>query len=111
MSVYRLEKDLRIQYIEDNIVYNQEDRLFRKFCNKAPCLHPQYAFHSIEQLNNAQGPVELDWELTIPINILKQNQLRPIAKYEIDVLKLLKHSSKNINQFDPISSINFRNIM
>ena len=75
LSVYRLEKDLRIQYIEDNIVYNQEDRLFRKFCNKAPCLHPQYAFHSIEQLNNAQGPVELDWELTIPINILKKINL------------------------------------
>ena len=55
--------------------------------------------------------MDLDWELTIPINILKKNQLRLIAKYEIDVLKLLKHSSKNINQFDPISSINFRNIM
>ena len=106
-----MEKDLKIQYIEDNIIYNQEDTLFRSFCNKAPCLHPQYAFHSIEQLNSARGPVDLDWELTIPINILKKNQLRLIAKYEIDVLKLLKHSSKNINQFDPISSINFRNIM
>ena len=111
LNVYHLEKDLKIQYIEDNIIYNQEDTLFRSFCNKAPCLHPQYAFHSIEQLNSARGPVDLDWELTIPINILKKNQLRLIAKYEIDVLKLLKHSSKNINQFDPISSINFRNIM
>ena len=107
-----MEKDLRIQYIEDNIIYIiKKNLLFRSFCNKAACLHPQYAFHSIEQLNNARGPVDLDWELTIPINILKKNQLRLIAKYEIDVLKLLKHSSKNINQFDPISSINFRNIM
>tara|TARA_A100001015_G_scaffold236563_1_gene268802 strand:- start:92 stop:697 length:606 start_codon:yes stop_codon:yes gene_type:complete len=111
LNVYCLEKDLKIQYIEDNIVYNQENRFYRTFCNKTSCLHPQYAYHSYEQLDTARGPVDLDWELTIPINILKNNQLTHIAKYEIDVLKLLKHSSKNINQFDPISSINFRNIM
>ena len=96
--------------IEDNIVYNQEGSAFKTFCNRIPCLHPQFAYHSIEQLNNARGPVELDWELTIPILQLDKTDIQLIGKYYIDVLALLKHSTKNIDQFDPISAIDFKNL-
>ena len=73
-------------------------------------MHPQFAYHSIEQLNNARGPVELDWELTIPILQLDKIGIQLIGKYYIDVLALLKHSTKNIDQFDPISAIDFKNL-
>ena len=110
LYVYRLNKDLEFQYIEDNIVYNQEGSAFKTFCNKIACLHPQFAYHSIEQLNNARGPVELDWELTIPIKKLDKTDIQLVGKYYIDVLSLLKHSTKNIDQFDPISAIDFKNL-
>jgi len=107
LYVYKLNKDLEFQYIEDDIIYNQESSVFRQFCNKTACLHPQFAYHSIEQLNNARGPVELDWELTIPIKQLDKTNIQLIGKYYIDVLHLLKNSTKNIDQFDPISAIDF----
>ena len=102
---------MEFQYIEDDIISNQTDSKFKIDCAKKACLHPQFAFHSYEQLNRARGPVELDWELTIPIDQLDKNKMKLVGKYYIDVLELLKHSSKNINQFNPISTIDFTNLI
>ena len=74
-------------------------------------MHPQFAYHSIEQLNRARGPVDLDWELTIPIDQLDKHKIKLVGKYYIDVLKLIKHSNKNINQYDPITAIDFTNLL
>lgn len=111
LYVYKLTKDMEFLYIEDDIISNQKDSKFKIDCAKKACLHPQFAFHSYEQLNRARGPVDLDWELTIPIDQLNKNKMKLVGKYYIDVLELLKHSSKNINQFDPISTIDFKNLI
>lgn len=130
LNIYRLEDDLIIKYIDDDIAINQEAFKYRACANRYPCLHPQYAYHSIEQLYTGRGPVELDFELTIPIAILRDGwtysrgaksnpfhepiryQLPPViplAVYEIDVQLLLQHAYENINHFNPLDAIDLNN--
>ena len=129
LNIYELTEDLRVLYLIDDIGLNQESSVGVKCYNGIPCLHPQYAYHSIEQLYSKRGPVELDFELTIPNHILEKGFLsrrrysknnpfgslgptlyqpsivKPLLVYEIDTKLLLKHSYHNINDFNPLKSI------
>ena len=107
LNIYRLENDIKVKYIEDDISNNQEASRFKTICEQSPCLHPQFAYHSYEQLATKRGPVELDFELTIPLDMVKKMEITPIAAYEIDVIKLLENTDKNIYEFDPLSAVNF----
>ena len=111
LNIYRLEQDLTVQYIDDDISSNQEHTFYRNLCNKNPCLHPQFGYHSFEQLITKRGPVDLDWELTIPTNTLSEIAITPLAVYHIDVLKLLENSMLNIDTFNPVSTIDFNNLI
>ena len=134
LNIYELTEDLKVLYLTDDIGLNQETNIGKPCQNYVPCLHPQYAYHSIEQLYTKRGPAELDWELTIPNRILEDGFLhrrkyakknpfgpqlgpikfmlppiKPLLVYKIDHKLLLKHAYDNINDFDPLESINLHN--
>ena len=133
LNIYELTEDLRVLYLTDDIGLNQESSIGIPCQNFVPCLHPQYAYHSIEQLYTKRGPAELDWELTIPNKILQDGFLyrrryskknpfgklsnlkfmtppiKPILVYKIDHKLLLQHAYDNINTFDPLQAINLYN--
>ena len=133
LNMYELTEDLRVLYLTDDIGLNQESSIGMPCQDFVPCLHPQYAYHSIEQLYTKRGPAELDWELTIPNRILQDGFLyrrryskknpfgeishskfmvppiKPILVYEINHKLLLKHAYDNINDFDPLESIDLYN--
>ena len=112
LNIYRMDEDLKVRYIEDDISQNQESEVYRTIANKFPCMHPQFAYHSYEHLVTKRGPVELDFELTLPIHVLKQIHITPVAVYNIDVHTLLEHSTKNIHAFNPLSTLDFtKNIL
>ena len=90
---------------------NQEHSFYRNLCNKNPCLHPQFGYHSFEHLLTKRGPVDLDWELTIPTNTLSKIAITPLDVYHVDVLKLLENSMLNIDTFNPLSAIHFNNLI
>lgn len=110
LNVYRLDKDIKVKYIEDDISENQEADQNLKICKHHPCLHPQFAYHSYEQLATKRGPVDLDFELTVPINLLQGKQklnLEPLGVYNIDVEQLVNNSLENIEAYNPLSAVNF----
>ena len=110
LNVYRLDKDIKVKYIEDDISENQEADQNLKICKHHPCLHPQFAYHSYEQLATKRGPVDLDFELTLPINLLQGKQklnLEPLGVYNIDVEQLANNSLENIETYNPLSAVNF----
>ena len=134
LNIYELTEDLKVLYLTDDIGLNQESSIGVQCRSYVPCLHPQYAYHSIEQLYTKRGPAELDWELTIPNRILEDGFLhrkkyapknpfgpklgpikfmlppiKPLAAYKIDHKLLLKHAYDNINDFDPLKSIDLHN--
>ena len=112
LNIYRIDEDLKVRYIEDDISQNQESEVYRTISNKFPCMHPQFTYHSYEHLVTKRGPVELDFELTLPIHVLKQIHITPVAVYNIDVHALLEHSAKNIHAFNPLSTLDFtKNIL
>ena len=110
LNVYRLDKDIKVKYIEDDISENQEADQNLKICKHHPCLHPQFAYHSYEQVTTKRGPVDLDFELTLPINLLQGKQklnLEPLGVYNIDVEQLANNSLENIEAYNPLSAVNF----
>ena len=110
LNVYRLDKDIKVKYIEDDVSENQEADQNLEICNYHPCLHPQFAYHSDEQAFTKRGPVELDFELTLPINLLQGRQklnLEPLGVYNIDVEQLANNSLENIETYNPLSAVNF----
>ena len=110
LNVYRLDKDIKVKYIEDDVSENQEADQNLKICKHHPCLHPQFAYHSYEQLATKRGPVDLDFELTLPINLLQGKQklnLEPLGVYNIDVEQLAYNSLENIEEYNPLSAVNF----
>ena len=110
LNVYRLDKDIKVKYIEDDISENQEADQNLKICKHHPCLHPQFAYHSYEQVATKRGPVDLDFELTLPINLLQGKQklnLEPLGVYNIDVEQLAHNSLENIEEYNPLSAVNF----
>ena len=110
LNVYRLDKDIKVKYIEDDISENQEADQNLKICKHHPCLHPQFAYHSYEQLATKRGPVDLDFELTLPISMLQgKNKLNiePLGVYNIDVEELVEHSLENIEEYNPLSAVDF----
>jgi hypothetical protein len=110
LNVYRLDKDIKVKYIEDDVSENQEADQNLKICKHHPCLHPQFAYHSYEQLATKRGPVDLDFELTLPINLLQGKQklnLEPLGVYNIDVEQLANNSLENIEAYNPLAAVNF----
>lgn len=110
LNVYRLDKDIIVKYIEDDVSENQEAEHNLKICKHHPCLHPQFAYHSFEQIATKRGPVDLDFELTLPINLLQGKQklnLEPLGVYNIDVEQLANNSLENIETYNPLSAVNF----
>ena len=75
LNISKLTEDLKVLYLTDDIGLNQESNIGVPCQSYVPCLHPQYAYHSIEQLYTKRGPAELDWELTIPNRILEDGFL------------------------------------
>jgi hypothetical protein len=54
----------------------------------------------------------LDFELTLPINMLQGKSklnIEPLGVYEIDVEQLVEHSLENIEEYDPSSAVDFTN--
>ena len=112
LNVYRLDKDIKVKYVEDDISENQENTYNQPICKHHPCLHPQFGYHSHEQLATKRGPVDLDFELTLPINMLQGKSklnIEPLGVYEIDVEQLVEHSLENIEEYDPSSAVDFTN--
>nr|QFG74780.1 MAG: hypothetical protein [Megaviridae environmental sample] len=112
LNVYRLDKDIKVKYVEDDISENQENTYNQPICKHHPCLHPQFGYHSYEQLATKRGPVDLDFELTLPINMLQGKSklnIEPLGVYEIDVGELVEHSLENIEEYDPSSAVDFTN--
>jgi hypothetical protein len=110
LNVYRLDKDIKVKYVEDDISENQEARQNLPICKHHPCLHPQFGYHSQEQLTTKRGPVDLDFELTLPISMLQgKNKLNiePLGVYNIDVEELVEHSLENIEEYNPLSAVDF----
>ncbi len=110
LNVYKLDKDIKVKYVEDDISENQEARQNLPICKHHPCLHPQFGYHSQEQLTTKRGPVDLDFELTLPISMLQgKNKLNiePLGVYNIDVEELVEHSLENIEEYNPLSAVDF----
>lgn len=110
LNVYRLDKDIKVKYVEDDVSENQENTYNQPICKHHPCLHPQFGYHSYEQLATKRGPVDLDFELTLPINMLQgKNKLNiePLGVYNIDVEQLVEHSLENIEKYNPLSAVDF----
>ena len=110
LNVYRLDKDIKVKYVEDDISENQEADQNLPICKHHPCLHPQFGYHSYEQLVTKRGPVDLDFELTLPISMLQGRQklqMEPIGVYNINVEELVDHSLENIEEYNPMSAVNF----
>ena len=110
LNVYRLDKDIKVKYIEDDVSENQENTYNLPICKHHPCLHPQFGYHSYEQLATKRGPVDLDFELTLPISMLQgKNKLNiePLGVYNIDVEQLVENSLENIEEYNPLSAVDF----
>ena len=110
LNVYQLDKDIKVKYVEDDVSENQENTYNLPICKHHPCLHPQFGYHSQEQLITKRGPVDLDFELTLPISMLQgRNKLNiePLGVYNIDVEELVEHSLENIEKYNPLSCVDF----
>lgn len=109
LNIYKLKEDIKCVRIFD--VFNEYDGSPSEYmggdnksderCEKNPCLHPQFAYHS--QKLTLEPPCELSIELTLPPSYFKK--LEFCGGYIIDTTILGANEKSTSENFDPIKSL------
>ena len=97
LNVYKLQEDLENVYYIGNNIMDLNPGEIEKCKQEQPCLHPQFGYHSNDQV--LEPPVELSLELTLPSQNLEKYKLKYLLAYDIDIHMLQEKKDTTFTSF------------